>query len=105
MISLSLAELTSDSFVLDGESDIDIFSVVEVLEQGLTDDDLGEDKLEVDVVTDNADEFVDNGVLALYALVALRRTNLYCEGICQEDCTITGQSLACKHLSYPETGC
>ena len=76
-----------------------------MLEQGLTDDDLGEDKLDVDVVTDNEDELVDNGVLALYALVALRRTNLYCEGICQDDCTITGQSLACKHLSYPETGC
>ena len=105
MISLSLAELTSDSFVLDGDSDIDIFSVVEVLEQGLTDDDLGDVKLEVDVVTDNEDEFVDNGVLVLYAVVALRRTNLYCEGICQEDCTITGQSLACKHRSYPETGC
>ena len=76
-----------------------------MLEQGLTDDDLGEDKLDVDVVTDNEDELVDNGVLALYALVALRRTNLYCEGICQDDCTITGQSLACMHLSYPETGC
>ena len=107
--SLSFAEYTSDSFVLDGESDIDIFSVVatedEVLEQGLTDDDLGDDKLEVDVVTDNEDELVDKGVFVWKALDVLRSTNLYCEGICHEPCTFTGQSLGCKHRSYPDTGC
>ena len=50
-MSLSLAEYVSDSFALDGESDIDIFSAVttdeDVLEQGLTDEDLGDDKLDV----------------------------------------------------------
>ena len=68
MISLSFAENNSDSFVLEGEIDIDIFSVVatedEELEHGLTDDDLGDDKLDVDVVTDNDDELVDKGVFA-----------------------------------------
>ena len=108
-MSLSLAEYVSDSFALDGESDIDIFSAVttdeDVLEQGLTDEDLGDDKLDVDVVTDNDDEFVDNGVFAVNALEALRSTNLYCDGTCHDDWTLTGQSLACKHLSYPDTGC
>ena len=68
MISLSFAENNSDSFVLEGEIDMDIFSVLateeEVLEHGLTDDDLGDDKLDVDVVTDNDDELVDKGVFA-----------------------------------------
>ena len=109
IMSLSFAEYTSDSFVLHGESDIDMFSVVatddEVLEHGLTDEDLGEDKLDVAVVTDNEDELVDKGVLVLKAADVLRNTNLYWEGICHDDCTITGQSLACKHRSYPETGC
>ena len=68
MISLSFAENNSDSFVLEGEIDIDIFSVVateeDVLEHGLTDEDLGDDKLDVDVVTDNDEELVDKGVFA-----------------------------------------
>jgi hypothetical protein len=42
-----------------------MFSVVateeDVLEHGLTDDNLGDDKLDVDVVTDNEDELVDKG--------------------------------------------
>ena len=64
---------------LDGDNDI--FSVVapadDVLEQGLTEDDLGDDKLEDDVVTDREEEFVDRGVDVLKALLLRLSENLY----------------------------
>ena len=81
IISLSFAEYTSDSFALDGDNDIELFSVIatddEVLEHGLTDEDLGEDKLEEDVVTDREDEFVESGVAVWKAWVVRLNTNLY----------------------------
>ena len=58
-----------------------MFSVVatedDVLEHGLTDDDLGEDILEDEVVTDKDEEFVDRGVHVLKALLLRLSTNLY----------------------------
>ena len=58
-----------------------MFSVVatedEVLEHGLTDDDLGEDKLDDVVVTDREEELVDRGVAVLKALQFRLSTNLY----------------------------
>ena len=48
-----------------------------MLEHGLTDDDLGEDKLDDDVVTDREDELVDRGVAVWKALQLRLSTNLY----------------------------
>ena len=87
-ISLSFVELISDSLALDddededGDIDMDMFSAIateeDVLEQGLTEEDLGEGTIDdYEVVTDSEDELVDRGVDVWKGLIALRSTNLY----------------------------